>query len=404
MKEKKHKLTKLESLAEQYPLLTELQYLWRWRKHRNGKWQPPLIHTQVQVADLDTMHLQARNIEFGSRAYVERVNGNRGLRTQYVIAVDKNGKELGKLWWSRGQYEKYLKDIFDEVPEHLVSHLIWISAYRWCNPVSQKVERETDQVMGTRRMGNELDVIIFRKPKGKSFSELVAEAIAAKKEREEAYLYPPKEMPVLPGIEQALLDGCRIHAFGSGGGLRVVSISGPGGERRGYGEHPHVETALDHASQDYLLGGEDYKTQYGPKGRYIHYLTGATLPTSNIDAWVRWGSTFDAWREGEEVVFQLDGYREHHTPQEICNYVLATGQAVLWGWRGYTYKTSFSHFPNGDACTSSEVISRPGDWEARDAWFYKITKTGRGKNLWQAMLAAFEAPELEGINRESLVA
>ena len=53
----------------------------------------------------------------------------------------------------------------------------------------------------------------------------------------------PKVDPIVL-VEEALRKGKGLHAFLSGGGLRVVRIEDKGrGTLRGYGEHPHIDEA-----------------------------------------------------------------------------------------------------------------------------------------------------------------
>ena len=111
------------------------------------------------------------------------------------------------------------------------------------------------------------------------------------------------------GIEAALLAGAKLHSFRSGGGLRVVRLE-KYKELLGYGEHPYIHDALEHADQDYLEGHKSYKEQYsGKNAKYPHYLTGA-YPESDdeLDIWVFKGNTFDAYYNGDEFVCKIIGY------------------------------------------------------------------------------------------------
>src|SRR3989344_9530066 len=109
----------------------------------------------------------------------------------------------------------------------------------------------------------------------------------------------------LVGLGQALAEGSKIHGFLSGGGLRVVIVKSKQ-KLRGYGEHPSVDEALIHANEDFLAGGRPYKEVYGKV--HTHYLTGSRDTTSPLDAWLRQGNTFDAYRVGEnQIVVDLKG-------------------------------------------------------------------------------------------------
>lgn len=193
------------------------------------------------------------------------------------------------------------------------------------------------------------------------------------------------------GIETAFREGCRLHAFLSGGGLRVVSLKDSMRER-GYGEHPHIEDALVHLNEDFLAGGRRYSDVYG--GKYPHYLTGSSTSSTELDNWVRQGRTFDAWREGDEVVVELHGYGYETTPTKIRED--AKDGPITWtSERGFVLETSMTKFANGEDGISTRMISVPDGKTQHSCWMYRITKTGRGRDLWTAIDAAFEAPEVE---------
>lgn len=201
-----------------------------------------------------------------------------------------------------------------------------------------------------------------------------------------------QENQPLTGIEKALRDGCTIHAFLSGGGLRVVRIE-QNSVLKGYGEHPSIDHALRHADDDFLAGGRDYNVVYGRE--HLHYLTGSTSASSPLDAWLRQGRTFDAYVRDREVVFELRGYGQTETPCEVIEQVDKTGQPVIWKNRGYTYETRASRFPNGEPCHSTSIIEKPEGRSGADPWSYKIVKTGTGKDFTEALERAFNAAEVE---------
>ena len=197
----------------------------------------------------------------------------------------------------------------------------------------------------------------------------------------------------LAGINKAIKKGCRVHAFLSGGGLRVVRIEKLG-KLKGYGEHPQIEDALTHANEDFLAGGRPYKKVYG--GKKPHYLTGSSTSSGPLDQWLLQGHTFDAWQEGDDVVFQLKGLTQVEIPKEICDKVLQTGVQAKYEHRGYTYRIIKTKFPNGEPCTSAAVIkSQKNKKNGADPWMYTTTKTARDKNFWAAMENAFKAKDVE---------
>jgi hypothetical protein len=99
-------------------------------------------------------------------------------------------------------------------------------------------------------------------------------------------------------LERALRGGHVIHAFRSGGGLRVVLIEkGRHGPLAGYGECPHISEALRQAAEDYPTGARGKLHSIPPAA--------ATAPTSKLDAWVHAGRPFDARCEGDLFVVEL---------------------------------------------------------------------------------------------------
>jgi hypothetical protein len=99
-------------------------------------------------------------------------------------------------------------------------------------------------------------------------------------------------MNTMAVLEKALRAGNTMHAFRSGGGLRVIRIEkGQRGALKGYGEHPGVDEALQHAAEDYEAGHRDYSKVYSSKGLYPHYLTGSSSSETELDAWIRQGLT-----------------------------------------------------------------------------------------------------------------
>ncbi len=190
----------------------------------------------------------------------------------------------------------------------------------------------------------------------------------------------------LTGIETALRAGGRLHGFRSGGGLRVISIQEQD-KLRGYGEHPRVDDALLHANEDFLAGGRPYNEVYGKTK--LHYLTGSQSFTSPLDLWILRGRTIDAYFEGKQVFVELKALSENtEVPKRVVNYIKRTGKPVLWMSRGHWYDTEPSEFPNGEPCLSTMCLDK-------DAWFYHMVKTGKGRNFSRALENAFRTKPVE---------
>ena len=193
-------------------------------------------------------------------------------------------------------------------------------------------------------------------------------------------------------IEGALREGCKLRAFLSGGGLRVLRLE-KYGDLRGYGEHPHIEDAFVILSEDYKAGGREYSEVYGKV--HTHYLTGSQNTTSQLDLWIRQGSKFETLWDGEKFVFVLKGWKQHICPDGFEGRALR-GENLTWKDRGYTYRISPSRFPNGTKCVVTSVVSSDdADPEGDGPWMYRGTKTGSGQSLNEAIDSAFESDFVE---------
>lgn len=204
-------------------------------------------------------------------------------------------------------------------------------------------------------------------------------------------------LPLRPDIEQPIRDGHTIHAFSSGGGLRVIRIESTSGDLVGYGEAPQIEEALEHAALDYHLGGETYEQQYsGENARYIHYLTGTTELSSPLDSHIRFGSTFDAQLDKEtgEIEVTLAGIKfPPEIPDGIENRVTSSMRAEYFEDRGIKYRAKPFQFPgNGKWGISIDVIENPNNVKTSS---YHYTKIGTAHSFKEAVDAAFESPEIE---------
>lgn len=90
----------------------------------------------------------------------------------------------------------------------------------------------------------------------------------------------------------------KLHAFRSGGGLRVLyikEINNKKNDSLGYGEAPQFSEAVQHLDEDLAAGGRPYKEVYGKI--YPHYLTGTSEieegRLGGLDWWLLCGRSFD---------------------------------------------------------------------------------------------------------------
>lgn len=191
-------------------------------------------------------------------------------------------------------------------------------------------------------------------------------------------------------IENALRGTGRLHAFRSGGGLRVVRIEKKG-KLIGYGEHPHIELALSHANKDLKKQPQPYSKVYGRKR--LHYLTGSSDPSSELDRVILQGFTFDVWHNGAEFIVEIKGLRQAKTPDEVTQRVMKTGKSEQWNERGFVFETCRSRFPSGEPCASTKVLEYPSEELKSSAWFYDFIKVGKASFFWAAVNAAIAAKE-----------
>lgn len=195
----------------------------------------------------------------------------------------------------------------------------------------------------------------------------------------------PINPKTLATIEAGLRKGLRLHAFRSGGGLRVVRL-----DEEGYGEHYAVEVALDHAAESHLEG-YSYEDQYGENGLYTCYLTGSSSANSPLDYWLLRGQTFDAYVDYDlkDIVFELKGYEFTPYPEDLLDRAKA-GETLLWEHRGFTYELAPS---SGGGCTMRVIKGSPKN--GADSSMYPIIKRGRASTLAEALAIALEAPAEE---------
>lgn len=203
----------------------------------------------------------------------------------------------------------------------------------------------------------------------------------------------------LDPIEEALGRGGRLHAFLSGGGLRVVSIKRDGKEMA-YGEHPTIAEALRIAGDDFKAGGRPYSEVYGKIE--THYLTGQSEPDGPLDAWIRNGSTWDAYYidgivgDGGSFIAELHGLEMHKTPDWVLKRVREQRESVRWtDERGVSFEACPCTFANGETGCSVKLVVCPAGMSEDRAWRWDAKRTGRGDSLKEAIEVAFSAPKVE---------
>lgn len=379
-------LRRIAKLIEKYPIIGGVRSDNRYLSKDFRRKLFPKTSIRFQVADPDLMQYELR--EVFSPSYLLRQNGEVGTLFQFVLALDQNKENLGGLY--RDSYGKINKiaDLFDHYDREKIRYILLVSQHEWYPPATHEQILANGSWLPGEPTERTIDFIVYRKPRDMSWEDLISQANRLQKENEDAWKNFPKYQPDTTGIEKALRDGFRLHAFGSGTGLRVVCLK-KGNKETGYGEHPNIEPAIKLANEDYLAGGRPYGAVYG--GKYPHYLTGSTLSTSNLDCWVRNGSTFDAWQDGNEIIFRLRGFQQYDIPKEFLEKARASNDPVTWQDRGYTFQTQYE----GDNMFSLDVVDFGKHNPKKMYTHYNFTKTGRGPSFWEAVRAAFAAPEVE---------
>jgi hypothetical protein len=159
----------------------------------------------------------------------------------------------------------------------------------------------------------------------------------------------------------------------------------------GYGEHPYIEEALRHADEDTAAGQRDYKKVYGKL--YDHYYTGSASPSSDLDAWILRGRTFDVTHEAGQFVAILKSIEDTTIPKDMQERVKQTGKKETFTSRGYTYEITPCRFPNGEIGVSGRVLDTTLD--KNKAWMWDALRTGRGATILEALTNGMTAEPKE---------
>jgi hypothetical protein len=191
-------------------------------------------------------------------------------------------------------------------------------------------------------------------------------------DREDGFTVQPVEKPMVfgtyPGLTKCLMErgecARHIHCFRSGGGLRVVSIEDNDEKRKqhGYGEHPHIEEAMNLCEEDYLAGRRKYSDVYGKL--VPNYFTGSSTPSSKIDEWTLTGQSWDIYLcHDKQFAFKSEYYYQLFASEERQKRILETGKEEIWEspTTRYTYRAYKTSIGNIKACVASQCISKQKD-------------------------------------------
>lgn len=191
-------------------------------------------------------------------------------------------------------------------------------------------------------------------------------------------------------IEDVLKSGYKLHAFSSGGRLRVVYFEKEG-EQKFYGESCNIYEALRILKDDIKFGGRQYKEVYGPIEP--HYLTGEH-PVDNFDCLVyQSDKSFTAYYEDGNYVVRLQQSVDPRLPKEVEMLVLSgkynyqeindDERGIFWKLKinGEIRKSSSYWFANHSKGTSTQVVLNPAE-----DFFIKIPYLGTSNESFDKAL------------------
>lgn len=163
-------------------------------------------------------------------------------------------------------------------------------------------------------------------------------------------------------IENALKEGYKLHAFRSGGGLRVLRLECDNKPLL-YGESADLKNALRILNDDAKAGGRKYSNVYGKIED--HYLTGSYASDADeLDSWICSGKPFDVFfnKDTNQFVVDMSSKEDIKTPDVIAQRVFKKFETVYWALPGrdYIYKSSPSLFRSGVGMTTETIPPRSG--------------------------------------------
>lgn len=165
-------------------------------------------------------------------------------------------------------------------------------------------------------------------------------------------------------------EGYLLHAFTSGGRLRVLRIDSPNKDKKGlYGESINLNEAFKILEEDAQAGGRKYSDVYGPI--HPHYLTGA-YPEENdrLDCLLAEGYTFDITYKDGMFQMTVNYGRRNKTPKAIMEKVSATGKPVKFEIDNLEFECSLCRFANGDIGHSTACLTKIE--QGFDPWYIKL--------------------------------
>ena len=160
-------------------------------------------------------------------------------------------------------------------------------------------------------------------------------------------------------IDKKLKEGYSLHAFRSGGGLRVLSLKKD--NQKFYAESCDLYDALRILEDDIKAGGRKYKDVYGKIES--DYLTGSVHFGDDLDNWICAGYPFDVKCEDDLIVIDISTKEDARVPESISKRVYK-GESIYWKITGFKrmFKSTPVRYANDEieGCSTISIPSRSG--------------------------------------------
>jgi hypothetical protein len=182
----------------------------------------------------------------------------------------------------------------------------------------------------------------------------------------------------LARVSRSLSTGCKLRAFRSGGGLRVLRMEDELGILIGYGEHPNVSGAFRILVDDIIAGGRGYADVYGKIEP--HYIAGSASAEDAVDAWLLCGHKLEITGNIDgECTAHLEWLARFQVPELVKSAARKGATLRYKDERGVEFETGPYILPSGDRGITTRCVSKPSNVD--DVWCWEKTKMRTEKSL-----------------------